>query len=93
LSEAAFEDEGVKQALAGAVNYSVQELLKDEELMKECKIFIFFLLRKFESDDEVKSTYNFFAKGLGLTKKKKESELRNILRNIDTKRNRSEEIS
>lgn len=34
-----------------------------------------------------------FAKGLGLTKKKKESELRNILRNIDSKRNRSEEIS
>ena len=57
MSEAAFEDEGVKQALAGAVNYSVQELLKDEELMKECKIFIFFLLRKFESDDEVKSKY------------------------------------
>jgi hypothetical protein len=34
LSEAAFEDDGVKQALAGAVNYSLQEMLKDEELMK-----------------------------------------------------------
>ena len=44
----------MKHALSGSINYSVQELLKDEEMMNQLKIFIFFLLRKFESDDEIK---------------------------------------
>jgi hypothetical protein len=41
------ENEEVKQALSGTVNFAVQELLKDEETINQLKIFIFFLLRKF----------------------------------------------
>lgn len=37
----------VKAALAEAVNFSVREVLSDEETLDQLKIFIFFLLRKF----------------------------------------------
>lgn len=43
-------DEAVKESLSGAVNYAVAELLRDEEMINQLKIFIFFLLRRFEND-------------------------------------------
>ncbi len=49
--------------------------------MNQLKIFIFFLLRKFETDDEIKGMMDIlFAKGLGLVKKKKDPELDKFLR-------------
>ena len=48
-------------------------MLADEETLNQLKIFIFFLLRKFENDDEIKGMMDIlFAKGLGLVKKKKD---------------------
>ena len=59
-------------------------MLKDEETLSQLKIFIFFLLRKFENDEEIKSMMDIlFAKGLGVTKKKKESDLQKLLREMD----------
>jgi len=62
--------------------------------MNQLKIFIFFLLRKFENDDDIKgrNEYNsgmmdiLFAKGLGIGKKKKESDLQKLLKNIERPR-------
>lgn len=60
-------------------------------MMNQLKIFLFFLLRKFENDDEIKSIDKdilgmmnvLFAKGLGLTKKKKTNDLKKVLQTID----------
>lgn len=56
-------------------------MLSDEETLNQLKIFIFFLLRRFETDDEIKGMMDIlFAKGLGLVKKKKDPELDKFLR-------------
>lgn len=68
--------EEVKGALGESVNFAVREVLADEETLSQLKIFIFFLLRKFENDDEIRGMMDIlFAKGLGLVKKKKDNQL------------------
>ena len=71
----------VQKNLAESINFAVREVLADEETLNQLRIFIFFLLRKFENDDEIKSMMDLlFAKGLGLTKKKKDPELEKLLK-------------
>lgn len=54
------------------MNYSVKELLADEETINQLRVFIFFLLKKFENDDEIKGMMDIlFAKGVGMFKKEK----------------------
>jgi len=65
-------NEEVKEALGESINFAIREVLSDEETLNQLKIFIFFLIRKFENDDEIKGMMDYlFAKGLGLAKKKK----------------------
>ena len=73
LLKNAITDKECKTALGEAVNYAVRELLVDEELLYQIKIFAFFLLRKFENDPEIKGMMDvLFAKGLGIGKRRKE---------------------
>lgn len=68
----AVSDQKAKDALAEAVNFSIRELLVDEDILNQLKIFVYFLLRKFENDAEIKGMMDIlFAKGLGIGKRKK----------------------